>query len=198
MGCLLLTAFSVSARQIENWTYDRLFREASLVLIASAKQTKDTADQIEAGHDKGFIGQETAFEVHRILKGDLKSDHELRVLHYRLPQDILTANGPLFVSFRHEESRLEGVLNGVSFAASIPAPDYLLFLRLRADGRFEPVSGPIDSALSVREINAGDGFFSEISTKQAYKDGTGQSATRPADEPEGGDQSKPESEGRSR
>jgi len=31
-------------------------------------------------------------------------------------------------------------------------PEYLLFLKRRTDGRYEPISGQMDAALSVREV----------------------------------------------
>jgi hypothetical protein len=37
---------------------------------------------------------------------------------------------------------------------SLGAPEYLLFLKLRKDGRYEPVSGRVDPEFSVRELHA--------------------------------------------
>ena len=37
--------------------------------------------------------------------------------------------------------------------AVLPTPEYLLFLKRLKDGRYEPVSGRIDPAPSVREVS---------------------------------------------
>jgi hypothetical protein len=57
-------------------------------------------------------------------------------------------NGPLLVTFRTKGIHLE--LAGAPI--SLGAPEYLLFLKLRKDGRYEPVSGRVDPEFSVREL----------------------------------------------
>jgi hypothetical protein len=161
-----LTAEPASARLLENWPYDRLFKEADLVVIAKAGETADTKDRFSTkGWKVEFIGQETQFIADTILKGKLPADKKLTVLHYRLPKGVAIENGPLLVRFRKDGTTLKGTINGSAFKAGIGPPDYMLFLRLRKDGRYEPVSGAIDPVLSIRELHSADGFFSDFDNK---------------------------------
>jgi hypothetical protein len=57
---------------------------------------------------------------------------------------------------------LQGTINGTTFKAGLGPPEYMLFLRLRKDGRYEPVSGEIDPALSIRELHPAEGFLSDL------------------------------------
>ena len=52
-----------------------------------------------------------------------------------------------------------------AFKAGIGRPEYMLFLRLRPDGRYEAVSGEVDPVLSIRELHSADGFFSDLGSK---------------------------------
>jgi hypothetical protein len=153
----------VYARLIERWPYERLFKEADLVVIATAGETADTKDRFSTkGWDVEFIGQDTHFVAKSVLKGKLDAEMKLTVLHYRLPEGVTIQDGPLLVRFRKDALELEGTVNGKAFQASVGSPEYLLFLRLRQDGRYEPVSGAIDPALSIRELHRADGFFSDF------------------------------------
>jgi hypothetical protein len=153
-------------RLIENWPYERLFKEADLVVIGIAEGTVQTKDQLKAkGWKAEFIGQETSIFVETTLKGNLKGEKKIKVLHYRLPDGVAVINGPLLVTFRKDALPLKGTINGEAFKAALARPDYMLFLRLRPDGRYEPVSGQIDPVLSVRELNSPDNFFSEFGRK---------------------------------
>jgi len=156
-------ACPVQARPIESWPYERLFKEADLVVIARAEDTNDTKDRFSAeGWKAEFIGQDTRFVAQSVLKGKLGDEKKFTVLHYRLPEGFAIGNGPLLVKFRHDSLMLSGKVNGTAFQADLAAPEYLLFLRLRKDGRYEPVSGQFDPVLSVRELHPADGFFSDL------------------------------------
>jgi hypothetical protein len=166
IALLAISAAPAFARLLENWPYERLFKEADLVVIARAERTTETKERLSpAGWKVEFIGQETVFTVQTILKGKVKDERKLQVLHYRLPDDVLIANGPLLVSFRTEPLVLKGVVNGRAFKTALGRPEYLLFLRVRPDGRFEPVSGQVDPALSVRELHEPDRFLSDLGGK---------------------------------
>ena len=58
-------------------------------------------------------------------------------------------NGPLLVSFRRTSLELRTKEGG---KLELGVPSYLLFLKARKDGRYEPVSGRVDPELSVREL----------------------------------------------
>jgi hypothetical protein len=60
---------------------------------------------------------------------------------------------------------LSGTVNGTAFKAELGRPEYMLFLRLRKDGRFEPVSGEVDPVLSVRELHPPDDLFADMTKK---------------------------------
>jgi hypothetical protein len=163
MALLTFAAGPVSGRLLENWPYERLFKEADLVVIARAESTTDTKDRFKPELWKvQFLGQDTVFAVQSTLKGKLKEGQTVKVLHYRLPEGVLVQNGPSLVSFRKDSVELKGTVNDRTFKASLGRPEYMLFLRARPDGRFEPVSGQVDPALSVRELHPPDGFLSNL------------------------------------
>jgi hypothetical protein len=139
------------ARGLESWPYDRLTREADLVVIAQPTSVADAGEswmgnpwQVE------FVGVVTTFKVQATLKGKIEGD-ELKVLHYRLPPKVSIANGPGLVSFRLAPTSLQ--LSKADTKGEIKlGNDYMLFLKKGKDGRYEPVSGRIDPVLSVREL----------------------------------------------
>ena len=161
-----LAAGPVHARLIPSWPYERLFKEADLVVIARAEDTNDTNDPYsEEGWKGKFVGQNTQFVAQSVLKGKLGDEKKLTVLHYRLAEGVAIANGPSLVKFRKDSLMLSGTVNGIAFQSNLGRPEYMLFLRLRKDGRYEPVSGQFDPALSVRELHPADGFFSDFGKK---------------------------------
>jgi hypothetical protein len=169
LACLLGSAFLVVvvapalARRIENWPYERLFKESDLVLIATAEGTTETKDRFHPREwEVDLIGQETAFKVRTALKGDLKGARKVKVLHYRFPRGVRIEDGPLLVSFRKDPLPLRGTINGTAFQTELGRPDYLLFLRARPDGRLELISGQVDPALAVRELHSPEGFLSRL------------------------------------
>jgi hypothetical protein len=166
IGVPVLLAVPAYARLLENWPYERLFKEADLVVIATAGKTTDTKDRFAPkGWHVEFIGQDTPFVAKSVLKGNLGADRKLTVLHYRLPEGVAIQNGPLLVRFRNDTQMLKGTINGKAFKAGLGRPEYLIFLRHRKDGRYEPVSGAIDPALSIRELHPADGWFSHLAEK---------------------------------
>jgi hypothetical protein len=165
-GVVAIIALPVNARLLEDWPYERLFKEADVVVIAKAGDTSDTKDRFSTkGWKIEFIGQDTKFLAQSVLKGKTGDDKKLTVLHYRLPEGVQIENGPLLVRFRKDSVMLQGTINGAAFKAGLGRPEYMLFLRLRKDGRYEPVSGEIDPSLSVRELHSADGFFADLGKK---------------------------------
>jgi hypothetical protein len=156
---LLLFAVAVSAigtmahaRILDPWPYDRLMKEADLVVIATPVQNKGSTDTFQVENWKGkFHRIETVFEPGALLKGKLEAK-TLTLLHYRFEADPEIHNvldGPMLVHFHiAQPGRLMKMKDGVKDHA-----DYLLFLKKRADGRYEAVSGQIDPALAVRELD---------------------------------------------
>ena len=136
------------ARLVEHWPYDKLLRSSDLVVIAQATSTKDSGEVKAADYWKvKLLGVNTSFAVQAVLKGS-HAAKELTVLHYRLERGVSVINGPGLVSFRTGGMSVRTKRGAAGWKHS----QYLLFLRKRSDGRFEPVSGPIDPELSVREV----------------------------------------------
>ena len=151
---LLLPALfvgSAAGRQIEDWSYDRLFKEADLVVIASAQETADSDDPAPDDRWKTrLVGQRTTFSVITTLKGQ-HEDSEMTVQHFRLRDGVVTNDGPLLVAFRTKGLTINGG-GSVKYIAALSTPQYLLFLKRSEGGRLEPVSGQLDPKLSVKEI----------------------------------------------
>ena len=152
----------VSARKVEDWPYERLFKESDLVVIAHVQGWGVTKKEWnEKLFDKGrFEGVRTIFGANFVLKGD----PPLCILlnHFRYKESAVRYNdGPGLVAFLKEPILIElkqakgkkGKLRRQSQALrKISQPEYLLFLKKRKDGTYEPVSGQLDASFSVRAL----------------------------------------------
>src|SRR6266852_4297935 len=99
-----LLAPILPARLIEDWPYDRLFKEADLVVIARATSSEGCDDKTRDNIWKEeFLGVNTTFAVKSVLKGKCEGD-KITVLHFKLNDEVLIQNGPLLVSFRLKET----------------------------------------------------------------------------------------------
>jgi hypothetical protein len=79
---------------------------------------------------------------------------ELGVLHYRLKKGVWNNNGPLYVKF---DLRKENVLDSEKGAVDgPPRTAYMIFLKKRADGYYQCVTGQADAALSVKKLTPVD------------------------------------------
>src|SRR5204862_7713644 len=94
-----------------------------------------------------LIGVNTEFSIKHLLKGE-EGKSRLKVLHYRLDKGVSILKGPSLLAFRSKSSAVKSEDSKIE----IPKPEYLLFLRARKDGRYEPVAGQIDATTSVREL----------------------------------------------
>ena len=104
---------------------------------------------------------ETTFESGAVLKG--KWPESLKVLHFQYkPASTRYDDGPGLVTFckdplapstRRSRVAGEGDLEGLERRVETRAPEYLLFLKKRADGRFEAVAGQVDPDSSVRVLS---------------------------------------------
>ena len=140
--CLLVGLASLcEARPVAYWPYDKLTKEADMVIIATPVAVRDT------GQKTAFPGIrrdnrpvpassiETTFTVLAVLKG--KEETKRIVLHHlrEEPQPEISVNGPGVVSFDPKGKRR-----------------YLLFLRLESDGRFSALTGQTDPDGSVKDL----------------------------------------------
>jgi hypothetical protein len=141
------------AREIESWSYERLFKESDLVVIATAQATADSNDAPPDNRWKSaLVGQQTTFAIDAVLKGKRLSA-PLAVLHFKLKPGVVTQDGPLLVTFRTKGPAIEGG-GKVKYSVQLGTPQYLLFLKTADHERFALVSGQIDPELSVKEIYA--------------------------------------------
>jgi hypothetical protein len=160
MTTILVTGpASTRARLLEAWPYDKLMKESNLVVIATATKTEAASDKPpDHGWPYEFVAQNTTFKVTHALKGKLKDD-PIKVLHFKFGElkkgidpknfeDTLIVDGPLLVTFL--DKTVVGKINGQKSVKV--QPEYMLFLKRLPDGRYEPVSGRVDPALSVREV----------------------------------------------
>lgn len=146
------------ARHIKLWSFDKLSKSADVVVIAtviSSEAFDEPSGKPELG-DAVFEGRLTRFVIKGVLNGEVEG-RELELVHY-----IVTANGRFIApGIGHAFStphvaefsggRLAGsIKKGATKSGEDAAPThYLLFLKQRKDGKFEPVSGQVDSACSV-------------------------------------------------
>lgn len=157
----LLTQSTGWARKLEHWPYDRLLENADVVVIARAITTDKSADKWNEQFFDGarFQGLETTLEVVSTLKG--KPPEPLKLLHFQYkPEATVYDDGPGLVVFLNKPRQTavdkhvdrSGELRPLSASRS-SHPEYLLFLKLRKDGRYEAVSGQTDPNLSARSVN---------------------------------------------
>ena len=151
---LLLTANTSDARPIRNWTYNDLLKESDLVVIANVTDTKvvPTTDDVSvnglARLGRDFQQLETVFLVRVIVKGEHKQER-LHLVHFGIgPKTESMPNGPMLIEFSKSD-RIARTLTGKE---RVYGRDYLLFLKIRNDGKYDPVTGQVDSVLSVREL----------------------------------------------
>jgi len=160
-----LLIFSLSfARKVEDWSYERLFKEADLVMIGSVEGWGSTkALWPEKIFDKArFEAKKTAFHPRSLLKGEPAFPCTW-VLHFSYKKGAAPyEDGPNLVSFlkkpvmievkSKEEGKAQKLKPIRAGKNQVNPPEYLLFLKMGKDGMYEPVSGQLDAALSVRAI----------------------------------------------
>ena len=164
LAMLLLCTVSLpsTARILNAWPYDRLVAESDLVAIVEPIENRSAMDifpDYSYGHSANdFVATNTRFRVATVFKGNLESAAEATVLHFGYSANVPTVNGAHFVRFaigplQYEKRAIkEGKpIGGVT--AFLQQPMWLAFLKQREDGRFEPVTGHYDAALSFRELH---------------------------------------------
>lgn len=160
--CSAFFASSTFARQVEEWHYERLFKESDLVVIAHVQGWGVTKKEWnEKFFEKTrFEGVKTAFGANFALKGDPPLCIWLD--HFRYKNDAVRYNdGPGLVDFLKEPLQIEVKQNlrnkgklhqQIQGLRQISQPEYLLFLKKRKDGGYEPVSGQLDADFSLRVL----------------------------------------------
>jgi hypothetical protein len=138
---LLALASVCVARPVAYWPYEKLAKEADLIVIATPTGTEDSGEKMNlpgiARDNKPVrgLGVNTTFEALAVLKGD--PDLKNCVLfHLREtePQNM-SVNGPALVAFDPKKKRR-----------------YLLFLKKETDGRFTSLCGQTDPVGAIRDL----------------------------------------------
>ncbi len=160
LACLLCP--QADARLVESWSFQRLKDAADAVVVVTVASEGPWNEKVEDGpFGKYLEGRLTTFDVETVFKGEV-SEKQVQVIHFRENGGVLIDNGPLLASFRKMGLRL-GIesVDGVEHKAKVEEgmPHYLLFLKKRSDGKYEPVSGQIDSLFSVRRLSQIDQLF---------------------------------------
>jgi hypothetical protein len=150
---LTLIASAALARSHRSWSYGQLMEASDLVVVATATNSVDSGE-LDTNSWSGvrFIGVNTDFDVHLVLKG------------------TTNRSGITVFHLRHASEQRGGMDNGAMLVKFITKPlgkysaqpDYLLFLKQRSDGRYEPTSGHIDPIDSVWRM---DGKFENFELK---------------------------------
>ncbi len=140
-------------------SYERLAARADLVAVVEPVRNQFTKDSPAPLRDPrpaaDFQAINTRFAVHWVIKGARPRPREITVLHFSYAKrpgppgepSLVIVNGADFVEFAVTASR-----NAESTGERTPA--WLAFLRRRADGRFEAVTGQYDSADSFHRLDS--------------------------------------------
>ena len=130
---ILAPAIVAQARIVKAWSYQELYDQSDLIVIAKHISTEDTGEQAvlpNISPNMDVIGLSSNFALRLVLKGD-KSLKALVLHHYRLSPAITNRpllNGPMLASFDSDNLTKQ----------------FLLFLHRESDGRYAPVSGQTD------------------------------------------------------
>jgi hypothetical protein len=164
---ILLIGDFAGARAIKLWTFEKLNSLADVVVVATVVSTEPIDELLEiqprSTFDKTGVysklemeGHVTTFKVKTVLKGKIPGD-EAQLVHYEIGKNLVGKyqNGPDVAEFEKEEYEPENSGNTVKPRKRIATgrpQHYLLFLKVRKDGKFEPVTGQVDSAFSVMKL----------------------------------------------
>jgi hypothetical protein len=121
-----------------------------VIAIVEAMRDEPATDSFKPDDVSRFVGINTRFRVHAVLKGKLE-DKQVTVLHFKDKEVV--GNGPMCADFSYSATYTEQHFgdgkNVGSRSNSDPIrPIWLAFLKERRDSQFEPVTGHYDSALS--------------------------------------------------
>lgn len=149
----LLVSSSALAQIGEVLDYPELMRRADLVAIAACESDADT------GARYGHPGLSYALPVQE-WRGTFRI---AAVLKSHSATGVGSAIGLAYLRFDHDTWRKKdptrGVVNGGTYLALKPGRNYLLFLKARTVGVYEPVSGLVfpDQAVYLLESSSGYG-----------------------------------------
>lgn len=144
----VILATMLSARPVRVWTQQELFDESDFVAIVTADRPVSVPNTHEFLTDDKHLDEylqqhETTLTVHAVLKGN-RALKTVTLVHFLKRSSVKwgMGNGPKYIwmatsSNDEQPNRLE------------LKPKYLVYLRSRADSKFDPVTGQMDPADSV-------------------------------------------------
>jgi len=145
---LLLWGPILQAEETPFWPYDRLSSESDLVVVAVPVSSEDTGELLFSPlWQMDFVGVNTKVEVRGVVDGRFRAK-ELTIFHLRMPDGKTLVNGPLML----ELHRTALTMRTAGHEKGQGAPEYLLYLKKRKDGRYEPASGPLSGGHAAREL----------------------------------------------
>ena len=148
-----------SPRPSRTMKYTELTAESDLVLIARLESVEEFPEKF----DKALLGsprmdgEVATFSVLSVLKGNPKKDELIQLVYFVVSKDHQGAifNGPTVPRFLKGRKRVSISSTGWdhTLVATSHHGDYLLFLKARIDGRYQPTSGYVDSSQSARLLS---------------------------------------------
>lgn len=174
LGTALVASPFAYARLTRAWTPEELRDESDFIGIIEPIANELVDEKLTLGLMRGQLvlpGVNTRFRVELTFKVTRKSflhaiffwrytpPTEVTVLHFQQTDAALdVANGPLLVNFplgpvRYEKRTSKDKQEISNVHMSGATPQYLAFLKRRADGRYEPTTGQEDAMDSFRELH---------------------------------------------
>jgi hypothetical protein len=144
------------ARLIPFISFEELLASSDVVAIVSPVQTQKNDEKLKIqGRDPNiFQGLTTECRVLGVLKGDIKAEESLSIVHFEYTNMSLTEpNGAGFISFPTDKMEYglqikdgEKVIRNTEGGMH---PRFLVFLKKADDGSFIPTTGHYDANRSV-------------------------------------------------
>jgi hypothetical protein len=130
------------ARSERHWNYPEMFEKSELVVLANWRSAQNTDERSILPNTKTkVVGVNTVFEAGLVLKGP-KDGNKIALHHYKFQEE-----GDAFRYFSPQLLRIiEPVNHDGRYAPG--GGQFLLFLVREPEGRFAPVTGQTDPAIS--------------------------------------------------
>jgi uncharacterized membrane protein len=132
------------ARTVEHWSHERLWSESDVVCVGTVRSVAEVSnDELSPDFFDKLI---VTLKVESVFKGKVPDD-KLAFTAFRWSQQPqATSNGPRFAKLENLPATEDaGSFRGARIML-------MLFLKKENDGSFRPVSGDLDSALSVAKF----------------------------------------------
>jgi hypothetical protein len=124
------------------WTFDELTRRADCIVIAEARETRETDRRVDPTDRPAyfpFVALDTSFEVRAALKPCVEEADVGTIVH--------------LTHFNPDWRRLQGLINGGSWLNLSTGAAYLLYLKRAEHNVFEPLTGHVWPTESVYPLD---------------------------------------------